>query len=239
MILNENYGVIEGPVNAVNKSYALFDLYDLYVADGENCEAIGDIGKVLKVGDEVTYNACFIDKNMAVTHLSTSLWKLHNPNIKAPQSCLKREVISDDKIGTYKLVVDSQVLRDHMRAIEEEEKAATTTKRSSPQPLASTRRSQDRDRDRSRDRDRERETYRDHRERRDRERDRYSRDRERERDHRDHRDRDRDRSRYSPDSNERQDMLEAVFKGDYYRTYRRTVNKDERGPRDPKTPDKY
>jgi hypothetical protein len=109
-ILNENFGIIEGPIDSdqQKKELALFDTFDLYLADNETAaDAKKSVDAVLKVGYKVTYNACFIEADMPITYLATSLWVTSNAKIGKPEVSLTKDQIQEDKLKIFHTVSKS------------------------------------------------------------------------------------------------------------------------------------
>ena len=69
-ILNENFGLID----MGKGEYALFDTYDLYLADGQTAADAGKpVDQCFSENQKVIANACLIDANLPLSHLATAV----------------------------------------------------------------------------------------------------------------------------------------------------------------------
>lgn len=112
VILNENFALIWGPMQediggaADVKFHCLFDTFDLHVSQRKTAADQGvAMSSVVKVGDEVTYNACLMDKHSVVPYLATSVWRGGERAFDIPP--LSKSLIQPDKITVYTQVVTS------------------------------------------------------------------------------------------------------------------------------------
>ena len=69
-ILNENFGIID----MGKGEYALFDTYDLYLADNQTATDAGkNVDQCLQENQKVVAIACLIDSNLPLSHLATAV----------------------------------------------------------------------------------------------------------------------------------------------------------------------
>ena len=69
-ILNENFGIID----MGKGEFALFDIYDLYLADNQTAADAGkNVDQCFQENQKVVANACLIDANLPLSHLATAV----------------------------------------------------------------------------------------------------------------------------------------------------------------------
>ena len=69
-ILNENFGIID----MGKGEFALFDTYDLYLADNQTAADAGkNVDQCFQENQKVVANACLIDSNLPLSHLVTAV----------------------------------------------------------------------------------------------------------------------------------------------------------------------
>ena len=69
-ILNENFGIID----MGKGEFALFDTYDLYLADNQTAADAGkNVDQCFQENQKVVANACLIDANLPLSHLATAV----------------------------------------------------------------------------------------------------------------------------------------------------------------------
>ena len=103
-ILNENFGIIE----IGSQEFALFDTYDLYLTDEKTAADAGrSVDACLKVNQKVVTNACYVNKDLPLTHLATAVWSSDNVDIKKPQAALTKDEIAPNKLQIFEQVSKS------------------------------------------------------------------------------------------------------------------------------------
>ena len=103
-ILNENFGIVE----IEGQSFALFDTFDLYLSDERTAaDAKRSVEQCLKIGQKVVSNACYVNKDMPLTHLATAVWAQNNINIRRTQPALVKSEIAPDKLQIFEQVSKS------------------------------------------------------------------------------------------------------------------------------------
>jgi len=107
-ILNENFGLIEFFSLSGEKSFCLFDTYDLYL-EKRNTAAKRKVPleKVLLTGDEVIFNACEVCPRSCVPWLANGVWKSDLAN---PPDPVPFEEISKEKLAVFEKVADTCAL---------------------------------------------------------------------------------------------------------------------------------
>ena len=107
-ILNENFGLIEFITVTGEKSFSLFDTYDLYLGK-RNTAAKGKVPleKVLMAGDEVMFNACEVCPSSCVPWLANGVWK---SDLACPPDPVPFEEISKEKLAVFEKVADTCAL---------------------------------------------------------------------------------------------------------------------------------
>ena len=74
-ILNENFGLIEFITLTGEKSFCLFDTYDLYLGERNTAaKRKVPLEKVLLAGEEVMFNACEVCPSSCVPWLANGVW---------------------------------------------------------------------------------------------------------------------------------------------------------------------
>ena len=107
-ILNENFGLIEFITVTGEKSFSLFDTYDLYLGK-RNTAAKGKVPleKVLLAGEEVMFNACEVCPSSCVPWLANGVWK---SDLACPPDPVPYEEISKEKLAVFEKVADTCAL---------------------------------------------------------------------------------------------------------------------------------
>ena len=136
VILNENFGLLWGPIEESDaheiQYYCLFDTYDLLVSGKQSAADKGmTMSSVVRLGDELIYNACLMDKRKIVPYLATSVWNGVDRAFDVPP--MAKANIQSDKVNVYSQVVLSCMpfieKREREEYAEENEKVEKTEKR--------------------------------------------------------------------------------------------------------------
>ena len=142
VILNENFGLIWGPIGESDapeiQYYCLFDTYDLLVSGKQSAADKGmTMSSVVKLGDELIYNACLMDKRKIVPYLATSVWNGVDRAFDVPP--MAKANIQSDKVNVYSQVVLSCMpfieKREREEYTEENEKVEKIEKRAKEEEI--------------------------------------------------------------------------------------------------------
>ena len=107
-ILNENFGLIEFITVTGEKSFSLFDTYDLYLGERNTAaKRKVPLEKVLLAGEEVMFNACEVCPSSCVPWLANGVWK---SDLACPPDPVPYEEISKEKLAVFEKVADTCAL---------------------------------------------------------------------------------------------------------------------------------
>ena len=103
-ILNEHFGLIE--LSSEGKpQYVIFDTFDLYLQSGNTAAGSKlSVDRVLKVGDEICFNAYEIFPSYSVSWLANGVWR---PSVKSPPKPVSFKDISKEKISVFEKVSET------------------------------------------------------------------------------------------------------------------------------------
>ena len=103
-ILNEHFGLIE--LSSEGKpQYVIFDTFDLYLQSGNTAAGSKlSVDRVLKVGDEICFNAYEIFPSYCVSWLANGVWR---PSVKSPPKPVSFKDISKEKISVFEKVSET------------------------------------------------------------------------------------------------------------------------------------
>ena len=124
-ILNEHFGLIEFSIDG-KVQYVIFDTYDLYLQSGVTAAGSKlSVDQVLKVGEEICFNAYEILPSNCVSWLANGVWR---PSIKSPPKPVSYRDISKEKISVFEKVSETcasvlPALKPEKEELKEEEVA--------------------------------------------------------------------------------------------------------------------
>ena len=104
-ILNEHFGLIEFSSSEGKPQYVIFDTFDLYLQSGNTAAGSKlSVDQVLKVGEEICFNAYEICPSNCVSWLANGVWR---PSVKSPPRPVSFRDISKEKISVFEKVSET------------------------------------------------------------------------------------------------------------------------------------
>ena len=104
-ILNEHFGLIEFSSSDGKPQYVIFDTFDLYLQSGNTAAGSKlSVDQVLKVGEEICFNAYEICPSNCVSWLANGVWR---PSVKSPPRPVSFRDISKEKISVFEKVSET------------------------------------------------------------------------------------------------------------------------------------